>query len=226
MCIGQRLMILVIGALSACAPDGDRAVAGAGDLSATDARVRLQSPRVLPVEREDWTLAQRAYLEPHEEAGRLFNVFKTAAHHTVASGKWDAFAFGHVNSADNTLTPRHRELLILRIGWLCGSEYEWAAHSEVARSIGFTEDELIHITEGPGAPQWAPFEATLLQAVDELHKDAFITDATWQALSAEYDTRQLMDLVFTVGAYNLVSMFLNSLGVQLDEGFTGFPETR
>ena len=50
-----------------------------------------------------------------------------------------------------------------------------------------------------------------------------ITDATWQALSERYDTKQLMDLVFTVGQYNLVSMALNTLGVQLDEGVDGFP---
>jgi len=34
---------------------------------------------------------------------------------------------------------------------------------------------------------------------------------------------QLMDVVFTVGQYNLVSMALNTLGVQQDEGLPGFP---
>jgi alkylhydroperoxidase family enzyme len=185
---------------------------------------RLEKPRIQPVERGDWTPAQRAYLTPHEQAGRLFNVFKTAAHHPDAAGSFDAFAFGHINSDANTLSPRHRELLILRIGWLCRSEYEWAAHSDVARSIGFSEEDLVRITEGPDASEWTPFEASLLRAADELHSDAFITEATWQALSAQYNTQQLMDVVFTVGAYNLVSMLLNSWGVQLDEGFTGFPE--
>jgi alkylhydroperoxidase family enzyme len=136
----------------------------------------------------------------------------------------DALAFGHINSESSTLPPRHRELLILRIGWLCQSEYEWAAHSLAARSIGLTDDDLIRITIGPDATQWTRFEATLLRAVDELHSDAFITDATWQALGTEYDTQQIMDLIATVGTYNLVSMMLNSWGVQLDEGFTGFPE--
>ena len=34
---------------------------------------------------------------------------------------------------------------------------------------------------------------------------------------------QLIDVVFTVGQYNLVSMVVNTLGVQQDEGFPGFP---
>jgi alkylhydroperoxidase family enzyme len=52
--------------------------------------------------------------------------------------------------------------------------------------------------------------------------DAFVTDESWKNLAAHYDTQQLMDLVFTVGQYNLVSMALNTLGVQLEEGAAGF----
>ncbi len=223
----QVVLPLVISVLTACAGGDDPASRSSSQmLAAHDRPTRLERPRIPPIEESDWTPAQRAYLEPHARANRLFNVFKTAAHHPVASSSWDAFALGHINGESNTLSPRHRELLILRIGWLCAAEYEWAAHSAVARSIGFTDDELIRITQGPDAPGWAPFESTLLRAVDELHRDAFISDATWQSLSAQYDTPQLMDLVFTVGAYNLVSMLLNSWGVQLDEGFTGFPQVR
>jgi 4-carboxymuconolactone decarboxylase len=47
--------------------------------------------------------------------------------------------------------------------------------------------------------------------------------ATWKALAQHYSEQQLMDLVFTVGEYTLVSMALNSFGVQLDPDTTGFP---
>jgi hypothetical protein len=55
-----------------------------------------------------------------------------------------------------------------------------------------------------------------LTATDELAADAFITDTTWGALASFYNQEQLMDLVFTVGQYQLVSMALNTFGVQLD----------
>jgi alkylhydroperoxidase family enzyme len=90
--------------------------------------------------------------------------------------------------------------------------------------VGLTSDEISRITEGPNAPGWNPFDATLLRAVDELHSDAFITDTTWNALAKRYDEKQLMDLVMTVGDYNMVSMFLNTMGVQLEEGTVGFPK--
>jgi len=60
--------------------------------------------------------------------------------------------------------------------------------------------------------------------VDELHKDAFISNSTWVALAEQYTEQQLIDLVLTVGQYNMIAMALNSFGVQLGEGVTGFPE--
>jgi hypothetical protein len=60
--------------------------------------------------------------------------------------------------------------------------------------------------------------------VDELYYDAIISDATWKVLSERYNEKQIMDVIFTVGDYNLVSWALNSMGVQLEKGVPGFPE--
>ena len=129
-------------------------------------------------------------------------------------------------AGESTLPPREREILILRIGWLCRAEFEFGWHTLYGKSAGLTDEEIKRITEGPKAPGWVPFDATLLQAVDELHADTFITDATWNALAKRYNQQQLMDLVATVGQYNLLSMYLNSFGVQLDEGVPGFPKSK
>jgi len=94
----------------------------------------------------------------------------------------------------------------------------------IGKQAGLNDDEIKRITEGPDAPGWNPFDATLLRAVDELYTDAFISDTTWKKLSERYDTHQLLDLIFTVGQYNAVSMALNTLGVPLDEGIQGFPK--
>ena len=57
----------------------------------------------------------------------------------------------------------------------------------------------------------------MLRVADDLVRDFFVSDATWARLS-DLSERQRMDAVFTVGQYTQVSMFLNSFGVQLDEG--------
>ncbi|MDH4016965.1 MAG: carboxymuconolactone decarboxylase family protein, partial [Actinomycetota bacterium] len=117
-----------------------------------------------------------------------------------------------------------REIAILRIGWLCRSAYEWGQHVVIGKQCGLDDDDVRRIAEGADAPGWSPLEQAVIRAADELHGDAFVTDETWAALAEHYDTRQLMDLVFAIGQYNLVSMALNSFGVQPEEGLPPLPE--
>src|SRR5713101_4723283 len=184
-------------------------------------RMRLSKPRIAPLTEAEWTEEQRKMLEPFQQEGKTYNVIGTLARHWEATKKFLVWAY-HVVGDTSTLPPRERELLILRTGWLCKSEYEWGQHVLMGKKAGLTDAEIARIKEGPAAAGWAPFDATLLRAADELHADACISDATWAALSARYSTTQLMDAVFAVGQYTLVSMALNSLGVQLDKGVKGF----
>ena len=61
----------------------------------------------------------------------------------------------------------------------------------------------------------------LMQTADDLFENSVVSDATWAVLSKSYSTEQLMDAVFTVGQYNLVSWALNSFGVPLDDFLPG-----
>jgi len=159
---------------------------------------------------------------PPLESAAGINVIKTLAHHPTLAEAWTTFATYVMG--DNTLPPRDRELLILRIGYLRGAEYEWGHHSRMGRQAGLTDEEIVRITRGPDAAGWSSFDRALMRAVDELNRDAEISDRTWEALGARYDTKQLMDVVFTVGQYNLVSMALKTFRVPMDEGIEGFPQ--
>jgi len=132
--------------------------------------------------------------------------------------RWTPFA-GHV-LGKQTLSFRDRELLILRIGWLNQAEYEWAQHVEIAKRGGFTDADIDRITKGSQAG-WDKHEAALLQAADDLKANSVVSDETWKTLSERYSTEQLMDVVFTIGQYNLVSWALNSFGVPLDDFLPG-----
>ena len=123
-------------------------------------------------------------------------------------------------STASTLPPRHRLLLLLRTSWLARSDYLWGHRAAAARRAGFTDEDLTRIARGADAPGWDPFEASLFRAADELHVDSFISDATWRALSARYDTNQMIDTIDTVGATTMQAGLINSLGVQLEAGVT------
>ena len=103
------------------------------------------------------------------------------------------------------------------MGTLRSSDYEWRQHERLAADAGITPEEVERVVEGPGAPGWSPLERAVLSAVDELVRDAVVADDTWEVLAGELDVEQLMDLVFTVGAYDLLAMVFRSFGVQLDD---------
>jgi alkylhydroperoxidase family enzyme len=124
----------------------------------------------------------------------------------------------------STLQPRYREMLILRIGWDCRAEYEWAQHvGRVGRAREHGLDP-VNIAEGPDAKAWDPLERSILRAVDELYRDTFVSDRTWNELSQRFDPALMMTAVFTASSYRATSMSLNALGVQLEPGDERFPK--
>jgi 4-carboxymuconolactone decarboxylase len=149
------------------------------------------------------------------------NVFTTLAQHPKLLKRW--LVFGNHVLVKSTLPARDRELAILRSGWRCSAPYEWGQHVAIARRSGITDDEIARVAAGPDAPGWSAGDAAVVRAVDELHDRATITDPTWAELSQQYDTQQLMDLVFAIGQYHLVSFALNAFGVVRDDGVTGVP---
>ncbi len=182
--------------------------------------MRVSEPRVMPLPVSEWNDDAREFLRRVERDGHVLNIYRTLARHPKLLKRWSVFGT-HV-LYKSTLPARERELLILRTGWLCRSDYEWGQHVSIARGSGITDEEINRVKEGPDAVGWDQPDVALLRAVDELLGDAFIGDTTWQMLSERFDTRQLIDIIFTVGQYHLVSMALNTLGVQLDDGVEGF----
>ena len=182
--------------------------------------MRMSTPRIEPLQEADWNEAATELLAPIAKRGRVLNIFRTLAQHSDLARRWMVFA-NHI-LGKSTLSSRDRELLILRIGYLCQAEYEWGQHVAIARRIGMNDAEILLAKTGPKTAGISELDRLLLSATDELHADSHISDDTWNGLSNHYSTQQLMDLVFTVGQYNLVSMALNSFGVQLDDGIGGW----
>jgi alkylhydroperoxidase family enzyme len=119
------------------------------------------------------------------------------------------------------LSHRDHELLALRVAWNCTSDFEWGEHVEYARAAGITDDEITAIARG--GITWNAREAALLLAADELHAECDIADATWTELAAHFDPPALVEIVFVVGQYTMLSMVANAAGIEVPDGLAHLP---
>ena len=181
--------------------------------------------RIPPLPESEWSEELRSILElrPPGLGSRLGdnNIFATLARHPGLLRVW--LPFGGFLLGGGVLDARERELLILRTGFNCASDYEWGQHVRIAEQIGMGREEIARIADGPEAAGLAPEEALLLRAADELHQRAKISEQTWRELSEHYDERGLIEIAMLVGHYHMVAFALNSLEVELDDGLEGLP---
>lgn len=169
------------------------------------------SPRLVPLPESEWDpilYAIRRELRP------VLNVHRVQAHHPRLFSAWGPLR-NHI-ATGGTLPPRLRELVILRIAHRTASNYEWHQHVSRARREGLTDGEIEAVRTG-AAVRWERLEATLLMAADELFDDRSLSDETWDSLTAELTTEQILDLIFTVGAYVTMAMLIAATGVPLEE---------
>ena len=180
----------------------------------------MKEARIPPIEPAALTPALRQMLDPNGSGRPIAAVYRTYAQDAELYPSRQLLS--EYIRAKATLSPRVRELLILRIGVLCGTEYEWAAHAPAGRRAGLTDADIRRIYFGPDG-HGDPFDEALLRAVDELYHDDAIADATWSTLAEKFDAKQMLDVLITTAGYRMASMAMNAFGVQLEPGGERFP---
>ncbi len=223
-----RDALLVLGGMFAGVVFATTVTTGAAQQKAPSARAakpykRLTTPRIPPIDPKDFTDEQRAALGNNQRP----NTNLRTALYEPELGKqwwtWLTFLWNSGRRGDAALTFYDKELVILRTNWVCHDDWVWGQHVPIAKRNGRSDADIAKIPKGANAAGWSATDRALLQAVDELHADSFISDATWRTLSANYNTRQLLDLLFTVGNYHLNAFYANSVGMPFEEGFGSLP---
>lgn len=176
--------------------------------------MRLSTPRIPPLDPNQLKGEQKEVVN-NASGGRPLNIFLTLGRYPKLLKRYGVFGT-HV-LRKSSLTPRDREMVILRIGALCNSGYEFHQHTRIGKEAGLTDSEIAALKQGPDASVWSAKDKILLSATDELHSDYFISDPTWAELKKHWTDEQIMDLIFAAGSYVMVSMALNSLGIQIEK---------
>jgi hypothetical protein len=149
--------------------------------------------------------------------------YRILIRHPLLYRKW--ISFGAVLLQRGDIPPRERQLLVVRTAWRCQCPAIFGYHVQIAHEglpseepIGISSAEIDQVVEGPDHPAWSGLDAALVRSVDELIDGASISDRTWATLAEHLTERQLVELPFLVGHYQMLSYSQNSLGVGPSDG--------
>lgn len=173
-------------------------------------------------------MARIPYYDLSKASPELANVIKDRLplniYRMVAHGGNTATGFLALGSAILTksdIDPKLRELVILRVGALCGSGYEVFQHRRVAAKAGVTAEKIEAVLADPKAPVDSPLfsklELAVLHFTDSVVHDVKAPDHLFHAVAGELPHQQLVELLMTIGFYMLVSRFLENLEVDIEE---------
>jgi 4-carboxymuconolactone decarboxylase len=173
-------------------------------------------PRLPPVDSNATSEAARAFLS--RWTGGIFRnaavnpTLLTFAHHPVLADAFSTFNI-HLLST-NTLPVKERQIAIMRTAWICKARYMWSSHLRTSINCGLDPSMFLPIQAGPADPHFSDHERAIVRATDELVLDKCVSDASWRLLERNWTPQQLLDFLFTVGAYVAVAGVMRSTGVQ------------
>lgn len=155
------------------------------------------------------------------QAGK--NAFRTLARHPDLVRH--LYALLTMLATRNKLDSRLRELIIMRIGWTTGSDYEWFQHYRIATTqAGVSGEEILAVRDWRKSDLFGPAERAVLAAVDDTREHGKVSDAVWadceQHLS---DPAVLIEMVVAIGNWIMFSQILQSLRVPIEGGAAPWP---
>ncbi len=193
---------------------------------------RPTSPRIAPITEPSAELNEVLAKTLIGASGKPINIFGTLGHHPKLLKRFNVLGGFFLNNG--LLPAREREIVILRVGYLCQAVYEFGQHTVIGLRVGLTDAEITALASpnkpnkpnrpyGPIKGSWTPKDAALIALADDLCADDCVSDETWALLRADWNEAELIELVMVAGMYRMVSGFLNTMGVQLDEGVPEWP---
>jgi alkylhydroperoxidase family enzyme len=153
--------------------------------------------------------------------GGALNIFRTMAHQPKLLKRFNGL--GGAFLVHGLLPAREREIVILRVGWNCRSVYEFGQHTLIGRDAGLTDKEIASLATTRAEGPWSADDQALIALADDICADDCASEATFAALRRRWNDAELVELVALAGFYRMVSGFLNTFGVEPEDGLPGWP---
>jgi len=169
-------------------------------------------PRVTPIEAESAsTEIQPLVQRICRERGSLLMLYKVLLNSSSVAQGWLTFLSAIRQECD--LSPKLRELVILRVAVLNQAPYEFTAHVPYALDAGVPE-EWIEVLKGGATPDDASeLERAVLTYADRMTRDIRVPESDFAAIRRQLNDQHIVELTATIAAYNMVSRFLIALSI-------------
>ena len=177
------------------------------------ARVQLVEKKTAPPD------VETVYQKIEANGARIINLYKAVANSPKVM--LNIIRLGNSIIGQMALPPRLREIVILRVARLTGSEYEWAQHTAIALEVGLTKEQVDAISKWQNSPEFKPEERTILQFTDEVTRNVGVSDHTFNELKKLFNDQLITELTVTVGYYSMLARILVALQVDIDEVSAG-----
>jgi alkylhydroperoxidase family enzyme len=144
------------------------------------------------------------------ERGKVLNLYGMLLHSPPVAEGWLAFLTAIRQKC--SLSGRIRELVIMRIAVINGADYEFRAHTPFALQEGISQTQIDALREGK-FDGFDDLERSVLAYSDSMSREVHVPQPVFDAVRRHFNERELVELTATIGAYNLVSRFLEALQV-------------
>lgn len=150
-----------------------------------------------------------------DNGARIMNLYRAMASSPHVTR--DLIKLGNSLISKTELSPKLRELAIMRIARLCDCGYEWAQHRPVALDCGVSRNQLDAIGSWKASDAFTDEERAVLQYVDEVSQKVKVPDRTFEALRQHLSERSIVELTLAIGWWGMLARFLVPLEIEIDE---------
>jgi alkylhydroperoxidase family enzyme len=171
--------------------------------------------RVNLLEKEDVDPMVKAIYQKVEDSGnKVINLLKALAHSPKICRDWNRF--GVTLLLKGELSPKLRELAILRVGNLAKSNYEWTKHVPMALAAGASKEQVDALPSWATSTEFNEQEKAVLNYADEVSQNIRVSDGAFSRLRYFLSEREIVELTVTIGYYGMVCRTLEALQIELE----------
>ena len=162
------------------------------------------------------------YDKAFAQRGNVPNMFRVMAHRPEIFATMMAH-FGAVLNT-GTVPTKLKELLIVRTSQVNDTPYCLASHTILARSLGWSDDQLAHLADWPTRTDFTPAEKAALRLAETMTRDArAVTDEQFAELRTYYSEGEVVELMCAIGLFNYFNRFNNALRMEPTKPGEGGP---